>query len=174
MVLIGVDVPQQHGRVVDAVDGDVDFAIVENVAEARASARNDQGEASPFDGRHHFEFGTFQIVQEVGALRVGRTPLEPVGLGIDVAVDGEQVFPAIVIVIDELSAPGEERVSGAGDPHLRTDLGEVAFALVAIEGLVIVREGSGVEIEQSAVLEIAHGQAHRGRLATVLIQAEAG
>src|SRR3984957_18053606 len=90
------------------------------------------------------------------------------------AIDGEQVFPAIVIVVDKLCAPGQKRVSDLGDTHFRADLPVISGAFVAVERLVIVGERPRIEVDQAVVAVIAYRQPHRGRLPSILIQRKTG
>ena len=71
-----------------------------------------------------------------------------------------QVLPAVVVIIEKLCAPTQERIGRLGDPHLRRDINKVGIAVVAVERLVVVGEGRGIEIEPAIIHVVAHGQSH--------------
>ena len=92
-------------------------------------------------------------MEEEGALAPGGAPGFAVGLGVDVAVDEEEVEPAVVVVVEEGGVPprSEERDGGFGGFGLVADVGKVALAVVAVDGLVVVGEGGVVDVDEAVI-----------------------
>ena len=166
-------VAEEGWRAVHVVDDDVDAAVVEEVAEGHAAGDGEFGEAAAFDGRDELELAA-DVVEELGALGPGGAPVLLVDGGVDVAVDDEEVEPAIVVVVEEGGTPAEERDGGFGDAGLVADVGEVGVAVVAVEGFVVVGEGGVEEIDEAGVGVVAGGDAHAGGLAAALVEGVAG
>ena len=45
-------------------------------------------------------------------------------------IDQKDVLPAVVVIVDELSRPGEEGIGRRGDAQLRADLGKALVAAI--------------------------------------------
>ena len=105
-----------------------------------------------------------------GALLEAGAPVVAVDLGVDVAVGGEEVEPAVVVVVEEGGAPAEEGNGGFGDAELVADVGEVAVAVVVVEDLVVVGEGGVVEVDAAVVEVVAGGDAHAGGFAAAFVE----
>ena len=55
VVMVGVDVAEQHRRAVDGVDDHIDLAVVEEVAKGRSASGNDDRKPGAFHRRNVFE-----------------------------------------------------------------------------------------------------------------------
>src|ERR1019366_1625700 len=95
-------------------------------------------------------------------------------LWIDVAVDHEQVEPAIVIEIDEAVAPSDKRNRCLCNAYLIADVGETGVPVVVIHHLVIVAKVGYEKINQPVVFIVAGRNSHRGNFAPILVQRETG
>ncbi len=167
VVLVGIHVAQQDRRTVDGIDDDVDFAVVEQVAEGRAAGGDNVGEAGSLDGLDVFKFAVFavdvgDVMEEQGALGEGGSPVVLVHLGIHVAVDFEEVEPAVVVVIEKAIAPADKGDGGLGNTGFIADVGEARVAIVVEEDFVVVAEVGNKEAEQALVFVVARGDAHGG------------
>jgi hypothetical protein len=96
-----------------------------------------------------------------------------VHLRVDVAVDHEEVEPAVVVVVEKAVAPADKGNGGLGDSGLVADVGKARVAVVVVEHLIVVAKVGDEKIEQAVVLVVARGNAHGGDLAAVLVQREA-
>ena len=175
VVVVVVYVFEQDGDSVHVADDDVDFAPVEDVAKGSAAAYGDDCESGALDGGDFGEFTVFEVVEQLVALGVAGAPLGVlVDLGVDVAVGDEEVFPAVVVIVEEAVGKADEGDGWAGDAGAVTDIGEGAGAIVFEDDFVVVGEGGGDDVEVAVVLVVADGEAHIGDLAAALVDGETG
>src|ERR1700761_8539067 len=100
-MVIGIDIAQQRRREIHIVDDNIDPAIIEEVAKGCTARRNDKGKTRSFDRWHQVKVLALLVVKQQGAFGVGGTPVVLVDHGINVAVDEKQIFPAVVVVVEE-------------------------------------------------------------------------
>src|ERR1700722_2251964 len=125
---------------VDAVDHDIDLAIVEQISKRCPSGGDDIGQSSAFDRRNDRKFLTvIQVVKQQRALCKGHSPVMLVHLRVNMTADGHKVLPAVVVVDDKLRSPTQKGISDLSDTHFRGNIGEVSAAIVAEKGFVVVR-----------------------------------
>ena len=92
-------------------------------------------------------------------------------LRIDMAVHNQQIFPSVVVVVEEAIAKSDERKSrSSATPSLIADIGEVSRPIVLKDNVVVVGESGVHQIHVPVVLIIAGGDAHVGHLAAVSVQ----
>ena len=107
MALAGLIEAEEIGRVVQVVDDDVDVAVVVEVGKGGAAAglrrRHRRAELLGDVG----EAPVAEVAIDDFALLVAGFGLELPHLGIDVAVDEEQIEPAIAVEIEEADAPAK-------------------------------------------------------------------
>src|SRR5438309_1314801 len=98
---------KQLRKIVDGVDDDVEVAVIVEVAEG-ASARGDRrGNSVASVIGNIFEAPVAQIFVEQLALRITRSSLELLDLGINVTVANEDVGPAVIVHVKKTAAPAE-------------------------------------------------------------------
>ena len=86
MVVIVVHIAQQDGSMVQAIDYNIDFSVVEQVAKSRAARGNHIGQPGPLDWRNNFEFlAVIEIMEEHRALRERGPPVMLVYLRVHMA-----------------------------------------------------------------------------------------
>src|SRR5579863_6143503 len=142
MMMVGSHVAQQQGSFVHTVDDHVDLAVVKEVPKCRATADGDRGESCSFDRGHKGEFAVARVVKEQRALRIALSPFRMlIDLGINVAVDDEQILPAIIVVIKESVAKFHKGDGRLGNPGLIAYVDEGPFSIVPEEYRVVVGEG---------------------------------
>ena len=90
------------------------------------------------------------------------------------AVGGEQVEVAVVVVVEELGAKAEGPVRGIGQPQALGGDGELALAVVAVEGIGFKGEVGDEEVEIAIVVVVAKIDAHARVGVPVLVVASAG
>ena len=93
--------------------------------------------------------------------------------GIDVAVDHEDVFPAVVVVVHESRSPAEKGNGVLCEARVVADVGEIGVAIVVIEDVVVVGEVGYEEVVAAVVIIVADGYSHGGYFASVLVEREA-
>ena len=103
----------------------------------------------------------------------GSAPVVLVHLRIDVAVDHEQVEPAVIVVIQKTVAPADKRYGGLRYAGLVADIGEAGIAVVMEQHFVVIAEVGHKKVHQSVVLVIASGNPHGRNFASVLVESEA-
>jgi len=82
-----------------------------------------------------------------------------VDLGIDVAVDHHEVFPAVVVEVEEAHAPADEGNRYLRDAGLIADFGKACIAVISIERLVVVGEIGDKQVDEAVVEVVACGEA---------------
>src|SRR5262249_9350075 len=93
---------------------------------------------------------------------------------VDMAVGGKDVEPAVIVVVEKAGSPAQKGIFGIGELGADGDVGEIAAAIVAIEGVVIVGKVGDVKADAAAVIVVAGGDAHGSLFAAVVIEGEAG
>ena len=95
-------------------------------------------------------------------------------LGIDVAVDKQQVFQPVVVVVEEARAPGEEWDRRGTDARRPCGFRKSAIVLVSIERGGLAVEVADGNVEPAVVVVVGEVHSHPGPLATVLVDGDAG
>src|SRR4051812_39026875 len=96
-----------------------------------------------------------------------------VDLRVDVAVDLDDVRPAVVVAVDEAASPGDVAVVDAdagGEGHV----GEGSVAVVVVEVAGIVGKVGFEDVEVAIAVVIAYGDAHAGLLVAVVAVGASG
>src|SRR6185437_7080410 len=171
VVTIRIHVAQQYRHAVHIVEDNVDFAVIEQVAERCSTPDADNGKPSSLHRRHQVELAILQIVKKQRALGITGSPIWMlVHAGIDMTVDDQQIFPAVIVVIEKAIAKADKWNCGRGDASFVTDVGEIAGAVVAEDHIVIVAEVGVDDIQMPIVFVVSGGNAHVRDLASIGIQ----
>src|SRR6266567_2098065 len=170
-VAIGFD-PKRR-RSVHVADHCGHAAIIPQVAD-RQTARRTYGRDPGPRGRGNIREGSVGIVviQNPGLLEIAAEMLA-IHFRVDVAVDEEQIGPAVVVEIEKRDAPAEVlRV----EPESRGEgfVVERAVAIVAVERGGIVGEIGFEQVEFAVAVIVGNGRAHAGLLAPVVVESGAG
>ena len=96
-----------------------------------------------------------------------------VDLRIDVAIDLDDVGPAVVVVVDKPAAPCDIIVVDA-DAGVERQIGESSVAVVVIEVAGVVGEVGLEDIEPAVAVVVGHGHAHACLLVAVVVVGAAG
>ena len=100
VIPVRIDVAQEGGGTVDVVDDDINFAVIEKVAESGSATHANFGQSCAFDGGDEFEFAVLKVVKKEWTLSIGCSPFGVlVYAGVNVAIDDEQVLPSIVVEV---------------------------------------------------------------------------
>ena len=83
-------------------------------------------------------------------------------LGVEVAIGDEDVEPAVVVAVEEGGAEAEERPHDAVEPGAGGGVGEEPAAVVAVEGVDVLREIGHEEVEVAVVVVVAAVHTHAG------------
>src|SRR5580658_10168830 len=101
------------------------------------------------------------------------TPRFLVHFRVGVAIDKQQILPAVVVEVKESIAKTDEGDGYARDTDLVADVVKISRSIIFEDYFVIVRERSGHEIHVPVVLIITGGNPHVRHFAAVSIQGEA-
>ena len=164
---------EQIGGGVDVVHDDVDVAIVVEIGECRAAAggRGRHRRTEPL--RDVLEASVAEVAVHDLALLVARLRLDPLDLRIDVAIDDEEVEPAVVVEIDEADAPSEPAGVQPDAGGERPIVAE-ALAAVGVQRRGVAGEVGLEEIDGAIAVVVADRDAHPGLRLAVLAVGAAG
>ena len=165
--------PEQIRRRMDVVDDDVDVAVVVEIGEGRAAAGGRGRDRRTETLRDVLEASVAEVAVDDLALLVARLGLEPLDLGIDVAVDEEEIEPAVVVEIDEADAPAEPARVEADAGGERAVVAE-ALAAVRVQRRGVAGEVGLEEIDRAVAVVVADRDAHAGLRLAVLAVGAAG
>src|SRR6185437_9090637 len=108
MVVVGVYVAQQDGMSVKRIDHYIDLAIIKQITESCAPPRRDNSQPGSFHRRNRRKFLAAIIMEKLRPLREACPPVLLVHSRIYVSIHGENIFPAVVVVVEECVSPSEE------------------------------------------------------------------
>jgi hypothetical protein len=108
VVFVGIDIAQQYRQIIQLIDHNVHFAVVEKIAEGRAPGFQQKGQPGAFYRRNELELVALEIVEEQGPLAKRRALAAVVDLRINMSIGRENVFPAIVVIVEKAGAPAEK------------------------------------------------------------------
>ena len=146
---------------VDAVDGDVEVAVVVVIAEGAAASWSVFHDSRAALVGDFFEAAVAEIAIEIFVLGVFEVGFGFVDFGIDVAVGHEDVEPAVVVHIEEADAPAEEASIDAEAAGISAVF-EDGVAEIGVEGIGVAGEIRFYDIEIAVAIVIADGDAHAG------------
>lgn len=116
MVRVRIDIAEQSGSMVDAVDDDIDLSVVEDITETGAAPREYICQPGTDYRRHKLKFlSLIDVVEQQRPLRERCAKIVFVNFREDMAVDKENVLPAIIVVIDKFGRPREKRIGDRGN-----------------------------------------------------------
>ena len=96
-------------------------------------------EPGAFDGGNQRELAVLLVVIKKRPLRIALPPLRVlVHLGVDMAVDNQQILPAVVVVVQKAVAKAHKGYGRLGNARLITDIREESRSVVLEEDIVIV------------------------------------
>src|ERR1017187_7232479 len=76
------------------------------------------------------------------------------------AIDDQQILPAVVVVIEESVPEPNERNCGRGDTCFKADIGERSGTVVLENDVVVIGEGGVHQADVPIVLIVAGSDAH--------------
>ena len=127
--------------------------------------------ACSFHRGHQSEFSVLQVVIKQRPLGIAFSPLRMlVHLGIDMAVDDQQILPAIIVVVEEAIAEADKGNGRLGDAGLVAHVGKIPVTVVLEQNVIVVGKVGVDDIETAVVQVIAGGNAHVRNLAPALVE----
>lgn len=100
VMMVRIDIAEENGNSVHVVENHADLSVIKNVTECGATSDRDHGEAGSLDSGHQLKFAVVQIVMEEHPLCVALAPFRMlIYFGVHVAIDDQQVFPSVVVVV---------------------------------------------------------------------------
>src|SRR5580658_2603104 len=101
-MMIEIHIPQKYWNAICIVDDHIDFAVIEEITECGSAANADFRQSRALNGWYQFERPIPEIVKKQRTLSVRTTPFRmAVRNWINMAVFNEQVFPAVVVVVNK-------------------------------------------------------------------------
>ena len=100
------------------------------------------------------------LIAEELVLLLIRHSIEQVDVVVEVAVGDKQVAVAVVVVVDEEGAPGEELQAGDPQPGLKGHVGEKPVAEVAVQAVGLPLVVGDEEVEPAIAVVVAHVNPH--------------
>src|SRR5580698_7679373 len=97
-----------------------------------------------------------------------------VDLRIDMAIDDEDVLPAVIGKIHEGIAPPHIAARATANARGRGDIGEVHVAVIAIKRRILIVKMRDEKRHAPCMQIVAYGEAHVGLPGAALIEADAG
>ena len=167
-------VAQQVRRVVQRGQQQVQVAVAVDVQRERRPAGLDQLHARPRAILDRIECPVRVVAEQCVLLAMAGAEVLLVHLRVDVAVRDEQVFPAVVVEVNEHDAPAQREVGRRTDAGNVRDVREHPVTIVAVQRVVIVGEVADREVDQTVAVEVADADAHAGLLVSLLVVGHAG
>src|ERR1051326_3769863 len=129
------DILQNRRLSIDIVDDHIEASVAVEVADGDAARAPGLRECSARPGADSLESAVAQIMKQQSLLRVTGAPLMLVDRRIHMTIRHEEIFPTVVVIIDETCAPAEKRNCHLAHPGLERKIGKVSFAVVVIENI---------------------------------------
>src|SRR5229473_387877 len=114
-----------------------------------------------------------QVVKEERPLRVAHAPIVLVYSRIDVAIGVENVFPAVVVVIEESRAPAKKGNRHSSYARQKAHIRKISITFILVKRIVVVGKRCDVQRQMPAVVIISDAQPHGGLFAPVILQCKA-
>ena len=171
MVVVRIHVAKQHRNAIHIVDDHVDLAVVEDVAKCGAAANADDCKPGSLDRRNQLELAVLQVVVQKRALAIAGPPLRVfIHFRIDVPIDDQQIFPPVIVVVEESVGKTDKRNGRFRDAGLIADIGEKTFSVILEQDIVVVGKVGIHYGKVTVVLVVSCRNAHIGDLAATLIE----
>src|SRR4029077_14417223 len=130
------------------------------------------------DARAHFrgdilEMAIAEVFVDQAWILEGLSGVVALNLRVDVAIDLNDVGPAVIVVIDEAAAPRDILIVDA-NPGGKGSVAEGSIAVVVIEVAGVVGEVCFENVEPAIAVVVGHAHAHAGLLVAILAVGDAG
>src|ERR1017187_3424373 len=113
-------------------------------------------------------------MKEERALGIADSERLSFDLGVDVAVDDEEVGPAVVVVVEKLCAKTKIGSADGSDTRGARDIGELAVVVVVVEVVGIVGEVGLDDVGPAIAIVVGGVDAHASLLAAITTVGDAG
>src|SRR5262245_29653398 len=160
-------------RFVYVVDRNVDVAVVVDVAERGAAPGVRCGDRWPEPLRQILESPVAQVAIDDLPLLIRRLGLDLLDLRVDVAIDQEQIEPAVEIEIEEADTPAEPARVEADAAREGAVLAQ-AVAAVRVERRRVAGEIGLEDVDRAVAIVVAEREPHPGLRLAVLAVSTAG
>src|SRR5215510_3918080 len=101
-------IPQQRRRVINVVEQDVEIAVVVKITNrrsARGSGKIERGAGA----RTEFVKLALHVTEQERTLFIRSPPIREIRHRVNVPVDDQQIERAVIVIIEKVRAPAEER-----------------------------------------------------------------
>ena len=160
VVLVPALTAQDHRLAIQILDDNVDMAVVEKIAEGRATADlRDLDRGS--DNFADIAKGAVVPVQEQELwLVVSGSDIKSVHLRVDMPVHHKKVGPTVIIKVEKCGAPANVRNGRRGDTGLERNIGEAHPSVVAKQRCILLRKVGDKKREAASMQIIAESDSH--------------
>src|SRR6202022_476937 len=158
------------GAVVGGND-DVDAAVVVDVADGQAAAEPRLPEDCAGVGGHVYEAvaGVTDQKHWLAIVKIGIVDLHSIEI---VALGNDEIFPAVIVIIEEASAPAGVKHGDAAQTRTEAGVGETSVATVLVQGVALVSQVGDKEVGPAIIIIVGEIDAHAGEGATVAIDGD--
>src|ERR1700737_2559014 len=132
------------GAVVGGND-DVDAAVVVDVADGQAAAEPGLPEDGAGVGGHVYEAvaGVTDQKHWLAIVKIGIVDLHSVEI---VALGNDEIFPAVIVIVEEASAPARVKHGDAAEAGAEACVDEACVATVLVQGVALVSQVGDEEV----------------------------
>src|SRR6266550_6314685 len=164
---------QKAWFLVNIIDDDGKLAIVPKIAYGQSS-RGRRG-VNPGSRRRRDvgEGGIAVVAIKEAWLLVSATQVKLVHFRIDVSVSKNEVWPAVVVEVEEHGAPAQVLRMQA-EPSRESNIRKKSFTIVAVEGGGVIGEVGLKNIRPAVAVVIGDGCTHSGLLAAIFVERNPG
>ena len=110
------DIAKKRGSAIDIIQYNVDAAVVEQVAESRATRRENIGQPAAGRGRNFAEFHSVEISKQLRPLCPGRAPVLLIHARVDVPIRDEDVGQPVIVEIRNPVPHARKGIVGSAKP----------------------------------------------------------
>ena len=171
---IAAVVAQQPRPGCDRGHEEVEVAVVVVVGDRCGAAGVGPLEVWPQGSRDIDKAATGVVAEHLVGLPVGLARIHFRNAVDDVAVGCEEVEVAVVVVVEKLGAKAEGSIRGIGQPEALGGNGELALAIVAVEGVGLKGEVGDEKVGVAIAVVVAKIDAHTGVGVSVLVVTRTG
>src|SRR5690348_9814772 len=153
-------IPQKNRRAVEHGHDDVLAAIVSEVCDRRPSPDITTGQSGPRTRRNLGELAVPFVVEQERMFRVSYAEGMLINLRIYMPVSNENIFPSVIVEINELHPKRQERRADGAKPGWSGEVGKAAAVIVVVQIVLVVGKISLSDIGPAIVIVIFRVDSH--------------
>src|SRR5882757_6158317 len=167
ILFVATLITKQRRQIVHIQNQHIHVTVVVVIAKSSAAAGELFADARPHLRRNVFETAVTQIPVNQPRILVSLVEVVIVDLRIDVAIDLDNVLPAVIVVIHKSATP---RYITVVDTHAgsKRNIAESPIAVVVVQVAGVIGKVGLEYIEPSVTVVVGHAHAHPGLLMSVV------